>query len=103
MKIEMKKFFLLLLLMLFYTNATVAQGPPPPPDDSCSACVQHLVWDSANNEWIYTPEYTECAATACPGLPINSSITVLLLAGISLGILHVNKRKLSNNRFLILI
>ena len=98
MKIEMKKFFLLLLLILFYTNATVAQGGPPTPP--CDCCTDLEPTDPTQEP---SPAYTdcvnECLAGEDPCVPINSSIIVLLLAGISLGAFHVNKKKISKNKF----
>jgi hypothetical protein len=93
MKIDMKKFFLVLLLSLFCIIPAFAQGTsePPPPPTPC-VCCEDLDVDSQ----AYADCAAECLAGEDPCVPINASITLLLIAGISLGLYVVKNKKATN-------
>lgn len=94
MKIEMKKYFLLLFLLLFYNNTAIAQGPPEPP---CSCCTELEPEDPSQPSEEYTACVNECLAGNDPCVPIDSAHILLFFAGISLGVLIVNKNRITKN------
>ena len=93
MKIDMKKFFLVLLLSLFCIIPAFAQGPPAPP---CDCCVGLEPEEGEAPDPAYTNCINECLAGEDPCVPINASITLLLIAGISLGLYVVKNNKATN-------